>query len=195
MWEQKLKATKAALKDWIKKPIKTPTTQRKETTQILENLQIDFEKNDITRADLEEEQVAQAKTFLSFHQEEEFLRLKSRCLWLKAGDHNTSYFHRQCRIRLSKNHISEITTSYGTLLKGEDQINLAAESHYQFLFKDNNEGNEGVFTEFLSHIPPLVNKEDNSILSKHFTEEEICNIIWAMEPDKAPGSNGFSIHF
>ena len=183
------------MKDWIKNPIKIPTTQRKESTQILENLQMEFEKKDITRIDLEEEQAAQAKKFRSFCQEEEFLRLKSRFLWLKAGDRNTSYFHRQCRIRLSKNHISEITTSDGTLLKGQDQIKLAAKSHYQFLFKDNNEGNEGVSTEFLSHIPPLVNTEDNSVLSEHFTEEEICDIIWAMEPDKAPGSDNFSIHF
>ena len=77
MWEQKLKATKAALKEWIRNPNKTPTSHRKETIQILENLQVDFEKKDITRADLEEEQVAQAKYFLSFHQEEEFLKLKS----------------------------------------------------------------------------------------------------------------------
>ena len=54
MWEHKLKSTKVALKEWIKKPIKTPTSHRKETTQILENLQIDFEKKDITKADLEE---------------------------------------------------------------------------------------------------------------------------------------------
>ena len=27
------------------------------------------------------------------------------------------------------------------------------------------------------------------------TEEEIANIVWSMEPDKAPGPDGFSIHF
>ena len=156
---------------------------------------MEFEKKDITRTDLEEEQEAQAKTFLSFCQEEEFLRLKYCSLWLKAGDRNTSYFHRQCRIRLSKNHISEITTLDGTLLKGQDQIKLVAESHYQLLFKDNKEGNKDATADFLSHIPSLVNKEDNSSLSKQFTEEEICNIIWAMEPDKAPRLDSFSIHF
>ena len=67
VWEKKLKATKAALKEWIKKPIKTPTTQRKESTQILENLQMEFEKKDINRSDLEEEQAAQAKSFLYFY--------------------------------------------------------------------------------------------------------------------------------
>ena len=169
MWEHKLKPTKETLKEWIKNPIKTPTTQRKETTQILENLQIYFEKKDITKAYLEEEQAAQAKTFLSFCQEEEFLRLKSRCLWLKAGDRNTSYFHKQCRIKLSKNHISEITTSDGILLKGQDQIKLAAKSHYQLMFKEDKEGNEDASADFLSHIPSLVNKENNSALSKQFT--------------------------
>jgi hypothetical protein len=30
---------------------------------------------------------------------------------------------------------------------------------------------------------------------KPFTEEEIYNVIWSMELDKAPGTDGFSIHF
>ena len=32
VWDKKLKATKGALKEWIKKPVKTTTTQRKEST-------------------------------------------------------------------------------------------------------------------------------------------------------------------
>ena len=132
---------------------------------------MEFEKKDINRTDLEEEQEAQAKKFLSFHQEEEFLMLKAHCLWLKAGDWNTSYFHKQCRIRLSKNHIAEITTSDGILLKGQNQIKLAVESHYQLMFKEDKEGNEDASADFLSHIPSLVNKDDNSALSKQFTEE------------------------
>lgn len=30
---------------------------------------------------------------------------------------------------------------------------------------------------------------------KPFIEEEISNVIWDMEPDKAPGPDGFSAHF
>ena len=63
------------------------------------------------------------------------------------------------------------------------------------MFKEDKEGNKEASTKFLSHIPSLVNKEDNSTLSKQFIEEEICNIIWAMEPNKVPRSDGFSIHF
>ena len=63
------------------------------------------------------------------------------------------------------------------------------------MFKEDKEGNEDASANFISHILSLVNKDDNSALSKQFIEEEICNIIWAMEPDKAPGPDGFSIHF
>ena len=152
MWEQKLKATKAALKEWVKNPINTPISHRKENIQTLENLQTDLERKDITHADLEKEQTSQAKAFLSFWQEEEFLRLKSRSLWLKLGDRNSSYFHRQCRERVSKNHISEITTSDGTLHKGHNQIKIAAETHYQNMFKDNRDGSEDAIIDFFSHI-------------------------------------------
>ena len=30
---------------------------------------------------------------------------------------------------------------------------------------------------------------------KPFMEEEIIDVIWSMEPDKAPGPDGFSFHF
>lgn len=41
----------------------------------------------------------------------------------------------------------------------------------------------------------MVNEEDNSRLLKPFSKDEIINAIWKMEPDKAPGLDGFSIHF
>ena len=128
VWEHKLKATKVALKDLVRNPNNTPIRHIKDSVMLLENLQIDLESKEITYTDLEKEQAAQAKSFLSFCQEEYFLRLKSRSLWLKAGDRNTSSFHKQSRARLSKNHIYEIISSDETLHKGHEQIKLAAEN-------------------------------------------------------------------
>ena len=48
--------------------------------------------------------------------------------------------------------------------------------------------------DFLSNIPPLVSLEDNIGLVKPFTEQEIVDFIWAMDPDKALGLDGFFIH-
>ena len=44
-------------------------------------------------------------------------------------------------------------------------------------------------------MPYLVSEENNLNLMKPFSEEEISNVVWAMESDKAPGLDGFSFHF
>ena len=47
----------------------------------------------------------------------------------------------------------------------------------------------------MSNVSCLVNEEENGELMKPFTKEEIIDVIWSMEPDKAPGPDGFSFHF
>ena len=81
-----------------------------------------MEEIEITKSQRALEQFAQIKTSQSFRQEEEYLRLKSRSLWLQAGDKNIAFFHRQCRARLSQNHILEISISEGDIIKGQDLL-------------------------------------------------------------------------
>ena len=66
VWEKKLKATKIALKDWVKKPNNTPTRHKKEIVQLLENMQLELESKEITCSELEKEQASQANSFLLF---------------------------------------------------------------------------------------------------------------------------------
>ena len=67
---------------------------RQEKVQELAEIQLGMEEIEITKAQLILEQSAQTKTFHYFLQEEEYLRLKSRNLWLLAGDKNSALFHR-----------------------------------------------------------------------------------------------------
>ena len=99
-FEQKLKNTKLVLKQWVKSPLSTPTTRRMENVAELFSIQIGMEDRETTSSQKSQEQFAQYKTTQSFKQEEEHLRLKSRSLWLKAGDKNIAFFHCQCRVRL-----------------------------------------------------------------------------------------------
>ena len=66
---------------------------------------------------------------------------------------------------------------------------------FQQLFHEDGNSDEILNVDFLSNIPSLVSHDDNVGLMKPFTEKEVVDVIWAMEPNKAPGSNGFSIHF
>ena len=88
----------------------------------LSAIQLGMEDNEITESQLALENFSQLKTTQSFRQEEEFLRLKSRSLWLLASDKNIAYFHRQCRVRLSRNHILEISIGEGVTIKGQDML-------------------------------------------------------------------------
>jgi hypothetical protein len=122
VWEQKLKATKTTLKAWIKRPIASPTSLRKRTTNQLLDLQLDLEHKYITYSTIQKEKEAKLITLRSFKVEEESLRLKSRNLWLESGDKNLTFFHKQIRARLSRNQIAEITSPDGTVHKVITQL-------------------------------------------------------------------------
>ena len=117
-----MKQTKFSLKKWIKSPLPTSLTLRNERVAELSALQFELENSDITTSHIALEQLAQHNTYHSFRKEEEHLRMKSRSLWLKVRDKNTSFFHRQCRARLSRNHILEISDDEGVIIKGQDLL-------------------------------------------------------------------------
>ena len=48
VWEHKLKATKTALKEWIKNPIDSSTSHTKQNTKQLLDLQMEMDYKDIT---------------------------------------------------------------------------------------------------------------------------------------------------
>jgi hypothetical protein len=50
-------------------------------------------------------------------------------------------------------------------------------------------------TSLLENIPNLVSDAENNQLTQDITEEEILKAIWSLEPDKAPGPDGFPIRF
>ena len=121
--------------------------------------------------------------------------MKSRSTWLKAGDRNTSFFHKQCGARISLNHISKITSLSRVTIKGFSQIKQAAEVHFQNMYKEDGFIDSDLASEFLTNIPWLVRDEENEELMKPFLKKDIIDVIWSMGSDKAPGPYGFSFHF
>ena len=67
--------------------------------------------------------------------------------------------------------------------------------HFQLLYHEDGLASSAVSIDFLDKILALVNPEDNQALLKPLFEQEISDVIWVMEPDKAPGLDGFSFHF
>ena len=136
VWEKKLVNTKTTLKDWVKHSKKNPISERREALQKLEKIQLEMEETEIAPALLEKEKKTQFNSFQAFKREQEYWRLKSRSTWLKAGDRNTSFFHKQCRTRISKNNISKISSKSGEMVKGFSQIKQLAKAHFQKLYRE-----------------------------------------------------------
>ena len=124
--------------------------------------------------------------------EEEYWRLKSRNLWLKAGDRNTGFFHKQAQARKSFNTISKIKESNVTHKEFAD-IKKATYMHFQNLFTEDQK--TLLHQELLYIIPQAITPRMNRILEVKITKEEIKKALFDMEPDKAPGPDGFSARF
>ena len=74
--------------------------------------------------------------------------MKSRSLWLQEGDKNLAFFHHQGRARLSRDHILEISTGEGEIIKGHEHLKQSAKRHFQQLFQEDGNSDGEVTADF-----------------------------------------------
>ena len=68
--------------------------------------------------------------------EEKELRLKSRAIWLEAGDKNSNFFHNYETHRRNINTICEIKNQEGRLVRNFEEKADAGVSFFQNIFKE-----------------------------------------------------------
>eukprot|EP00253_Pinus_taeda_P035660 PITA_35660 len=118
---------------------------------------------------------------------------KIRSLWLKEGDKNTAYFHKQATTRKTRNNVSAITDSEGNHHNNQESIKRATSLHFKSLLTEDQE--EVDYSELLQYLPKGITQGMNESLNREIEEEEIRKAIWTLQPDKSPGPDGFPINF
>ena len=103
--EHKLNLVKGDLKYQEKVNYIPPHDEKEKLKSKLEKIQTKLENEEITPQIREEEAILQKKYTKVVWLEEEYWRLTSRSLWLKSGDRNTNFFHKQAKVRLVKNKV------------------------------------------------------------------------------------------
>ncbi|XP_074318255.1 uncharacterized protein LOC141655056 [Silene latifolia] len=63
-------------------------------------------------------------------QEEKYWRQRSRALWLRDGDRNTTFFHNKATDRRSKNHISKLKDDAGIVRSGDEAVAAVAVAYF-----------------------------------------------------------------
>ncbi|KAA3458125.1 reverse transcriptase [Gossypium australe] len=129
---------------------------------------------------------------MEIDKDEIYWEQKARINWLKLGDKNTSFFHKQASQRKKRNLIQKLQFDDGREAIENEEIKEIARSYFVKLFSvESHPSTDRIF----SGIETCVSEEDNINLKARFTEKEIWTALTEMGPIKAPGEDGLPAIF
>ena len=99
----------------------------------LENHQLYLEEHPPDLANLEKEAILHQSLHAACRLEEENIRQKSRCLWLKVGVQNTSFFHKHAEGRKNFKVLEEVQVN-GQATKYFEEIMWVADDHFHRVY-------------------------------------------------------------
>jgi hypothetical protein len=105
-----------------------------------------------------------------------------------------SYFHKQAEARKQFKTVTEIQVQNQTITDPE-RIKVAATKAFEELYTETQRTDIDPKEYPLSLIPKLIKEDINNSLTKEVTQHEIKEALDQMNPDKAPGSDGFTARF
>jgi hypothetical protein len=118
--------------------------------------------------------------------EEQKWAQRAKVKHVQEGGSNTKYFHLIANGKHRKKRIFQLEQEEGTIV-GNENLKVYITEFYKKLFGEPKRNSFSMMEDFMSDIPQLT-LEKNNLLTKAFTEEEICEAISQMEHNKAPGA-------
>eukprot|EP00253_Pinus_taeda_P030057 PITA_30057 len=124
---------------------------------------------------------------------EEEWRLKSRAIWLKAGDENTRFFHNYAKGRKSENTIWSLKTEEGREVQTFKSLSELGQRHFQKLFADPGVTTIADVINIAQCFSSFLEEDEAEDLYCQVTKEEVESTIKSMAKEKSPGPDGWSI--
>ena len=112
---------------------------------------------------------------------------RSKALYLKSGDSNTSFFHNRASHTFRRNRITSLTNSAWSWCKSQEEITDIAINYYSDLFTSNT---PPISQLVLDTISPSITNEMNADLLRNFSREEVEAALKDIEPLSTPGPDG-----
>lgn len=188
---QKLKHMKAFYKQWNKETFGNVTIKVQEAESTFKQAQERYEEDD-TQVNYNSFISAKDQLEQVLAQEEKFWRQKSRIKWLKDGDHNTKFFHAYAITQRRNSSITKLHNKDGAVVEEDGKIADLFVEHFTEAFRS---APHQLNPDVLNHIPSLLTTEDNAMICSVPTSDEIKAVVHSMDPDSAPGPDGFSGYF
>ncbi|KAA3480252.1 reverse transcriptase [Gossypium australe] len=185
---QKLAILKGDLSSWANQVRRSRKLKKETLTAKLVTL-LEADRDDENLADIINTKI---HLNLEIDKDESYWEQRARIDWLKLGDKNTSFFHKQATQRQKRNFIQKLHFEDGRETIENEEMKEIARSYFVKLFSS---GIQSSTDRILSGIEACVSDEDNKNLKANFTEEEIWTALTEMGPIKAPGEDGLPAIF
>jgi hypothetical protein len=187
----KLKNTKKCLKAWSNAGFSSPSSTIKTLRDELQHIQESLGKNPTDTCLQKEEAELKKNLELWIDLEECQLRQKSKELWLQLGDRNNRFFHSSLKNRYGRNSIANLVDHEGNAMTDITKLRTQAPQFYHQLYNQDSYWN--VFPKLI--VKRKISPGAAEWLIREVTDMEIKSTLFQLNPDKAPGPDGFNAKF
>lgn len=128
-------------------------------------------------------------------QEEVLWRQKSRIRWLKEGAKNTKFFHKTTVHQRMRNQISQVNNAQGVKVETQEEIEHEFLHYFKEMSQEPNINRDEAIDNITRQIPRLITEEQNILLLKPISLQEVEIAVNSLKVGKAPGPDGFTSIF
>eukprot|EP00253_Pinus_taeda_P033725 PITA_33725 len=181
LFMENLKILKKATISWAKdKKLKKneEMSRIREEVKQMESMEIDGYSSQVSRDRILLLEKQQNKILL---EKEEEWRIKSRAIWLKAGDENTRFFHNFAKGRKSANTIWRLKDEEGREVSSFPELSGLGKRHFQNIFADQGEATIAEVFRIVQSFPRFVEEDEAEDLTILVSKEEIEAAMKLME--------------
>lgn len=123
-----------------------------------------------------------------------FVYQRAKIRWLKEGDSNTKFFHRNIKRRKFQQKILEIQDKNGVVRSNPDEINDAFEKFYVDLLGTPNADRAPIQQDIIQ-MGARITDQQADYLTMEFSDQDIKDAFFSIPGSKAPGPDGFNSTF
>ena len=126
------------------------------------------------------------------YREEMMWLQRSRIAWLREGDRNTHYFHRQAMWRARKNKITKLKNQNAECCEDPKVLQAMSMDFFRDLYTADSNVDPSELVDLMS---TKITDDMNEALCRDFSVDEISDALFQMGPLKVPRPDGFPARF
>ncbi|XP_062085514.1 uncharacterized protein LOC133791609 [Humulus lupulus] len=191
---QKLTRLKAILYQFNKLKVGDVTVQYSKAKEKFQQAQFKLQQDPLSPVFQQAEQDACLEFSHHSKMYESFLRQRSKNIWLRFGDENTSYFHASLKHRTVCNRITSFLDDHGQIIDCYEDVVAHFINHFKGFMGNPRSATTQIQQECFQH-GSILNLDQQLSLVELFTKRDVKVAMFSIHSVKSPGPDGFGSGF